>query len=104
MAPRRVTERHDPPVTFIGRIVHSENTEPSSLQPSSVTSKKLQRRKSAAMNAVLRCVEALKRQLWNVHSRNTTPRVVASVRSTSEKVHSSKTTSTSSSPYQSSPR
>ena len=40
---------------------------------------------------MLRCVEALKRQLWNVHSRNIAPRVVASVRSTSVKVHSSKT-------------
>ena len=88
-APRRVTDRHDPPITFIGRIVHSANTEPSSLQPSSVTSKKLQRRKSAAMNAVLTWVEALKRQLWNVHSRNTTPFVVASVRSTSLNVHPS---------------
>ena len=69
--------------------MHSANTEPSSLHPSNVASKKLQRRKSAAMNAVLWWVEALKRQLWKVHSRKTTPFVVASVRSTSLNVHPS---------------
>ncbi len=83
--------------------MQSANTDPSSLQPSSVASKKLHRRNSAAMNAVLTWVEALKRQLWKVQRSNTTPRVVASVRSTSLKVTSSKTRSTSSSPYQSSP-
>ena len=77
-------------------------TEPPSLQPSSVASKKLQRANSHATNAVASWVEELKRQFENVHRSKTAPRVEASVRSTSVNVQSVNRAAPSSSPYQSS--
>ena len=84
--------------------MHSANTEPVSLQPSSVAVKKLVRRKSQPTNAVARCVEALSRQVWNVQPSNVVPLVFASVRSTSVNTQSTKRTAPISSPYQSSSR
>ena len=52
LVPRIVTPSHDPPATVSGRRVHSEKTEPTSLQPSSVASKNDVRRKSHPTNAV----------------------------------------------------
>ena len=63
VAPRIVTPRHTPPATVIGRSVQSEKTEPVSLQPSRVASKRLVRRKSQPTNAVTWCTEELRRQL-----------------------------------------
>ncbi len=88
LVPRIVTPCHWPPTTLTGRTVHSVNTEPLSLQPSKVASKKFDRSKSQATNAEDVCTDALKRQLWNVHRSNSAPLVVASLRSTSVKVHS----------------
>ena len=84
--------------------MHSANTDPVSLQPSSVAVKKLVRRRSQPTNAVARWVDALNRQLWNVQPSNVVPFVVASVRSTSANTQSTKRTAPISSAYQSSSR
>src|SRR6266545_4208727 len=104
LAPRMVTPRHCPPSTFIGRIVQPSKVLPVSLQPTNVASKKLVRRKSHAMNALVSWLLELKRQLWNVHDSKLAPLVVASVKSTSTNVTSRCCTAPSDSPYQSSPR
>ena len=104
LLPRIVTPRHWPPWIFIGRIVHSSKTLPSSLQPANVASKKLLRLKSQATNALFSCRLALNRQLWNAQDSKVAPLVVASEKSTSTNLVFSWRTSPSWSPYQSSPR
>ena len=100
-----VTPCHCPPTTFIGRSVQSAKTEPASLQPSRVASKKLVRRNSHATNAVEVCVDELNRQLWNDAPVEQSRRwLVVSLRSTSVNVHSTNCRAPRSSAYQSSPR
>ena len=104
LVPRIVTPCHCPPRTVIGRMTHSEKTVPTSLHPSSVTSKNFERRTSQATNAVDVWVDELNWQLWKVHWSKTAPEVVHSLKSTPVNVHSVKRAAPRRSPYQSSSR